>query len=164
MELIRGRERDRGQEYLVRLSGEERERLESLVRSSPPKNARCLRGGVVDHTRSKRVQEESTHRPARRRPGMTAYAHLRRLSDVSNRRKPVVADRNIVCRCLGVSRLRRLEVESAKMVNLASSNPAFTPQPSPPCAGPRRAVRCRPPTSNCRPTTTAAFSVGRWSW
>jgi hypothetical protein len=34
MELIRGRERDCGQKYLVRLSGEERERLESLVRAS----------------------------------------------------------------------------------------------------------------------------------
>jgi len=33
MELIRGRERDCGQKYLVRLSGEERERLESLVRA-----------------------------------------------------------------------------------------------------------------------------------
>jgi hypothetical protein len=70
MELIRGRERDCGQEYLVRVSGEERERLESLVRASKPrclfsssrialifrprqKNARCLRGGVVDHTRAK---------------------------------------------------------------------------------------------------------------
>jgi hypothetical protein len=89
MELIRGRERDCGQEYLVRLSSEERERLESLVLASTSscatadeggqltpstglrarclfsssrialifgprqKNARCLCGWVVDHTRSK---------------------------------------------------------------------------------------------------------------
>ena len=43
------------------------------------------------------------------------------------------------------------------------AGPAFTPQAFPLCSDPRRAPRCRPPTSNCRPTTTAAFSVGRWS-
>jgi hypothetical protein len=80
-----------------------------------------------------------------------------------NRRKPVVADRNIVCRCLGVSRLCRLEVESEKMVvNLASSGPSFIPPASPLCAGPRRAARCTPTMLDCRPTTTAVFSVGRW--
>src|SRR3984957_16199613 len=48
MELIRGRERDCGQEYLVRLSGEERERLESLVRaskSSPGRMTDMIRHG-----------------------------------------------------------------------------------------------------------------------
>ena len=32
------------------------------------------------------------------------------------------------------------------------------------CADPRRAARCRPPMSDCRPTTTAAFSFGRSLW
>jgi hypothetical protein len=44
MELIRGRERD---EYLVRLSGEERERLESLVRASKSSCATADEGGQL---------------------------------------------------------------------------------------------------------------------
>jgi hypothetical protein len=47
MELIRGRERDFGQEYLVRLSGQERERLESLVRASKSSCAIADEGGQL---------------------------------------------------------------------------------------------------------------------
>src|ERR1700722_11841398 len=47
MELIRGRERDCGQEYLVRPGGEERERLESLVRASKSSCATADEGGQL---------------------------------------------------------------------------------------------------------------------
>src|ERR1700722_10293533 len=47
MELMRGRERDCGQEYLVRPGGEERERLVSLVRPSKSSCATADEGGQL---------------------------------------------------------------------------------------------------------------------
>ena len=47
MELFRGRETDFGQEYLVRLSGQERERLEPLVRASKSSCAIADEGGQL---------------------------------------------------------------------------------------------------------------------
>jgi hypothetical protein len=66
MELIRGRERDCGQEYLVRPGGEERERLESLVRASKSSCATADEGGQLIPSASPRRNGRNQPRSRRR--------------------------------------------------------------------------------------------------